>query len=195
MARYIMSANEKRVVEGITIPQYFNENIVPNVPGQRMISAERPSTCCPFHHDTDPSFHYWKEKNSFKCFGCNVAGSVVNLHILWQRTHYGRFIDKDTAIKELGQMYNIELEVDETGNLKVESVFDIAKRKAAMNQYNVNIFDTSNMTIAGFRTFNNQLKNNISKSPYISAEQAVKLYEKLDLTLSAYLASKKEVKS
>ena len=41
----------------------------------------------------------------------------------------------------------------------------------------------------------NQLKNNISKSPYISAEQAVKLYEKLDLTLSAYLASKKEVKS
>ena len=89
----------------------------------------------------------------------------------------------------------LELEVDETGNLKVESVFDIAKRKAAMNQYNVNIFDTSNMTIAGLRTFNNQLKNNISKSPYISAEQAVKLYEKLDLTLSAYLASKKEVKS
>lgn len=192
MAKYVMSVNEKKIVDSISIPQYYNEQIVPNRSGFRLISAERPSGICPFHTDTDPSFHYWKEKNIFRCFGCGVAGTVVNLHILWEKTYRNRFIDKNTAIKDLAYMYNIELEVDESGDLKVESVFDIAKRKMERKQYEVNTFDMSKLTVAGFRTFNNQVKNTISRNPYVTDEQAVKLYERLDLTLSAYLAEAKK---
>lgn len=189
---YTMSVNEKKLVESISIPQYYNEQIVPNRAGYRLLSAERASSICPFHADTDPSFHYWKEKNMFRCFGCGVAGNVVNLHMLWEKTENNRFIDKDTAIKELAKMYNIELELDESGELKTESVFDVAKKKMQTKQYNVNTFDMSKMTIAGFRTFNNQVKDMISRNPYATGEQAAQLYEKLDLTLSTYLAKVKE---
>lgn len=189
---YSMSVNEKKIIDSISIPQYYNEQIVPNRVGFRLLSAERPSSICPFHADTDPSFHFWKEKNMFRCFGCGVAGSVVNLHMLWEKTENNRFIDKDTAIKELARMYNIELELDESGELKTESVFDVAKRKMQTKQYDVQTFDMTKMTIAGFRTFNNQVKESIAKSIYMTGERAAQLYERLDLTLSSYLANVKE---
>lgn len=192
MAKYVMTENERRIVDGVSIPSYFNDNIVPNYPGTRRIAAEKPSTICPFHTDTDPSFHYWKEKGMFRCFGCGVAGNVVSLKILWEKTHNQRFIDRPTAIKELGNQYGIELELTEAGEVKTESVFDIAKKKLNNKQYEVNTFDMNNLTIAGFRTFNNQVKSNIARSPYIRGEQAARLYHSLDLTLSANLASKKE---
>lgn len=189
---YQMSVNEKKIIESISIPQYYNEQIVPYRAGFRLLSAERPSSICPFHTDTDPSFHYWKDKSMFRCFGCGVAGSVVNLHILWEKTENNRFIDKETAIKDLARMYNIELELDEKGDLKTESVFDAAKRRMQTKQYEVQTFDMNKMTIAGFRTFNNQVKDTISRNVYISGEQAAQLYERLDLTLSSYLANVKE---
>lgn len=193
MAKYVMSINEQKIVDAVSIPQYYNERILPTKPGTnfRAISAERPSGLCPFHTDTDPSFHFWKEKKAFKCFGCGSAGNIIRMHILWEKENNNRFIDINTAIRELASLYGVELELDETGEVKVESVFEIAKRKADREQYNINIFDMKKISIAGFRTFNNQVKGNIAKNPYILGEQAAKQYHKLDVTLSAYLAEKK----
>lgn len=188
--KYTLSVNEQKIVDSVTIPQYFNERILPYKTGFRPLSAERPSTICPFHEDTDPSFHYWREKSAYHCFGCGVSGNVISLHMRWQKQQYNRVINVNIAVKELSEMYGIQLELDEKGEIKQESVFELAKKKNNRAQYNINPF--ANMSIAGFRTFNNQVKENITRSPYIRGEQAAKLYHKLDLTLSAYLAEKKE---
>lgn len=188
---YIVSKNEQKIIDSIPVPQYYNEQIVPNKGGFRLISPERPSGICPFHSDTDPSLHYYKDSNMFKCFGCGKAGSVVTMHMLWMKEYNGKTISKNDAIKELAIMYNIELELDETGEVVEESIFDSAKRMLDRTQYDVNVFDMNNLTIAGFRTFNNQIKDRIEKMPYISGEQAANLFYKLDLTLSSHLADKK----
>lgn len=195
MAKYVMRVNEQKIVDSVPITQYYNERIVPTKPGTnfRDISPERPSGLCPFHTDTDPSFHFWKEKKAFKCFGCGSAGNIIRMHVLWEKEHNNRYIDNNTAVKELAYLYDVELELDETGEVKVESVFEIAKRKVNREQYNTNIYDIKKMSVAGFRVFNNQVKGNVAKNPYMLGEQAAKQYHKLDVTLSAYLAEKKEV--
>lgn len=191
---YITSVNEQKIIDNISIPTYYNEQIVPNRGGFRLISPERPSGICPFHDDTDPSFHFWPDKKMFYCFGCKAAGSVIQMHMRWQEEYNGRKIDKKTAIKELGYMYNIELELDEDGDIKTESPFSAARRKMDSKQYHDSSADKKKLTISEFRTFNNQVKNLISKSPYIMGEQAANMFYKLDLTLSAYLADKKDEK-
>ena len=191
MAAYALSVNEKRIVENVSIPQYFNEKIVPYRTDIRKISAERPSTICPFHDDTDPSLHFWKDRKMFMCFGCHAAGNVVSMHMRWEATKHGRYIDKNTAIKELADMYGVELELDEKGQMKQESVFDIAKKNLFISE------DKSNekkLTISEFRTFNNQVKNQINKMPYIDGDRASQMYYKLDLMLSSFLAEDKERK-
>ena len=191
MAQYVLTENEKIIVDNVSIPQYYNDFIVPKKPGFRKISAERPSGICPFHSDTDPSFHFWKEKKAYHCFGCHASGNVISMHIRWQQIEYKRFVDKNTAIREIANAYGIELVLDESGDVKTESVFDVAKRKTASAQYENNGMDGDKMSIVKFRTFNNQVKNTISKSPYIDGETAARQYHKLDLTLSGYLAEVK----
>lgn len=190
MAEYTLSVNEKKIVEAVSIPQYYNDIIVPSREGFRRISTEKPSGICPFHTDTDPSFHFWKEKKMYRCFGCGAAGNVVSMHIRWEKEHNHRSIDKNTAIKDLARMYNVELELDEKGSMKVESVFDIAKRNLGITQEKANPTEKK-LTISEYRTFNNQVKTQISRMPYIDGEKASQLYYKLDLTLSSYLAEQK----
>ena len=191
MAKYKVSVNEQRVIDGVSIPQYFNEKIVPYNSNFRKISAERPSSICPFHTDTDPSFHYWKDNKMFMCFGCHAAGNVVGMHMRWEKQKSNRIIDRNTAIRELAEMYGIELEVDEKGQMKTESVFDIAKKNLSIGNSGEK---KEELTVSEFRTFNNQLKNQIKKMPYVDGERASQLYYKLDLTLSSYLAERKEQK-
>lgn len=190
-----MTVNEEKIVKEITIPDYYNEIIVPTMHAQgnydfKEISDKRASGICPFHSDTDPSLHYWSNNNMFKCFGCGKAGSVVQMHMYWMQTR-GQTISKEEAIKQLGGLFHVELELDENGNVPTESIFVSARKKFDANQYSQNIYNASKLTIGGFRTFNNQVKKQINDSPYITGEQAANLYYKLDLTLSAYLADKK----
>lgn len=193
---YRMSANEEKIVKEITIPDYYNEIIVPTMHSQgrydfKEISDKRASGICPFHSDTDPSLHYWSNNNMFKCFGCGVAGSVVQMHMQWMKLR-GQTLSKEEAIKQLGLLFHVELELDENGNVPTESIFVSARRKFDENQYSGNIYNQAELSVGGFRTFNNQIKNRISNAPYITGEQAANLYYRLDLTLSAYLADKKE---
>ena len=90
---YRMTANEEKIVNGVSIPTYYNERIVPYRVKFREMSDLRPSGICPFHDDTDPSLHYYKDNKMFKCFGCHKAGSVVQMHMHWQKVQ-GRTISK-----------------------------------------------------------------------------------------------------
>lgn len=191
MAKKVLSVNEQKIIDNVSIVDYYNTHIVPNRQGFRKIADAKPSGLCPFHDDTDPSFHYWKEKKLFHCFGCKKTGNVITMHILWQGQEFKRFINTETAVKELAQMYGIPLEIQEDGKLVETSPFEKARKVFDTKQYEVNTFDMKNLTVAGFRTFHNQIRTQISRNPYLIGEQAARLYDKLDLTLSTYLANKK----
>lgn len=187
MAEYTLSANEQKIIDAVSIPQYYNDQVVSRRQGFRRISPERPSGICPFHDDTDPSFHFWKEKKIYRCFGCGATGNVIGMHIRWMKEEYGRYMDKTTAIKELADMYGVELELDEKGNMKQESVFDIAKR----NLLSSSDKPKGKMTVSEFRTFNNQIKGQLSRMSFADGSRASQMYYKLDLMLSSYLAEEK----
>jgi hypothetical protein len=36
---------------------------------------------CPLHNETKPSFVWYKDNNSFYCFGCGAGGSVIDLYM------------------------------------------------------------------------------------------------------------------
>ena len=33
--------------------------------------------CCPFHNEKTPSFHVSRERQRYKCFGCETGGGVI----------------------------------------------------------------------------------------------------------------------
>ena len=91
MARFTVSVNEQKCIDNISLFDYYNTEIVPRRQGFRKIMPERPSGICPFHADTDPSFHIWTEKKIYHCFGCHNSGNIVRLHMEWQKTEYSRY--------------------------------------------------------------------------------------------------------
>lgn len=53
---------------------------------------------CPFHDDTVPSFSVYDKTNSWKCFACDIGGSVIDFHM------HLRGCDFKTAVDELAEM-------------------------------------------------------------------------------------------
>ena len=39
----------------------------------------RHAALCPFHNDKNPSLHFNRGKNRYKCFACGASGDVVDL--------------------------------------------------------------------------------------------------------------------
>lgn len=45
---------------------------------QRLRNSSNGYTClCPLHPDKNPSFHIWKDSNSWFCWGCNCGGDSI----------------------------------------------------------------------------------------------------------------------
>ena len=61
------------------------------------------SALCPFHHDTHASFRINIVTNTFRCFGCEVHGDVVNLHALFLGVG-----DQGEAAKDLAR-YSVQV--------------------------------------------------------------------------------------
>jgi len=180
--------NEKKLIEGISIPTYYNKNITVLDSKFRPMKGDKPSSLCPFHDDTDPSLHYWKEKNVFRCFGCGEVGDVIKMHQLIQKLYHKKALSREQAIKELGTLFDIELEFDEQGELVAPSPLEMARNKVSnAGQYDLKLRDMNSMTVANFRLFNNQIKNNKTLQDY----RKVSNYERLDIMLAAYLMKTK----
>jgi len=191
MARKALSENEQKLVDGIPISQYYNDYLHPLNPQKfRKMVGEKPTSLCPFHDDTDPSFHDWKAKKLYRCFGCGAVGNVIKFHQQVRRQYYKEILSHEEAIKSLARLYNIELILDEkTGEIKQESAIEIAKRKLLNREYTVvNPKDLSIITISSFRHANNQVKN----MKGLSAEKKVGSYHSLDVMYAAYIMSQRE---
>ena len=62
----------KIIKEKITLVDFLNKDL-------RLIkSGANYKALCPFHNEKTPSFTINPEKNTFKCFGCGIAGDIFS---------------------------------------------------------------------------------------------------------------------
>lgn len=105
----------------MAIPQHTIDQILDRVDivdliGQRVKlkkSGRTYSGCCPFHQEKSPSFHVYRDKAYYHCFGCQANGNAIKfLMELESRS----FID---VIKDLSQQTGVELPKDDFKERKV----------------------------------------------------------------------------
>lgn len=96
----------------INLADYYNSYVFPLAKGLTQISRSHTGSICPFHKERDPSFRYYADSNRFKCFGCGLAGDVVRLHQLAERHYKYRKLTDEDAIKELIQLYNLDIDLE-----------------------------------------------------------------------------------
>jgi DNA primase len=71
---------------------------------------------CPFHGEKTPSFHVYRDKGFFHCFGCGVGGDVIKFLELHDKVG---FLD---AVKQLAQRFGITLpEVEQNDEQRASS--------------------------------------------------------------------------
>lgn len=60
------------------------------------------SCCCPFHSERTPSFHIYRESNTYYCFGCGAKGN--NIEFIKQSKNY-TFLE---AIQYIADKFNLK---------------------------------------------------------------------------------------
>lgn len=176
------SPNELKILASINPIDYYNTQVVPLNPTRfRVISEGKTAGICPFHHDTDPSFHYWKKANIFHCFGCGVSGDVIRIHRLLRRHYFGEDMSVERAVEHLALLFNIRL--DKTEGFKVKSPFEKA-REVLLDRETYHI-PKDVFNISQFRQFNNQI-NRMN----LSLDHKIQNFAQLDLIASVALSDK-----
>lgn len=95
-----------------TIDQVRNKIDIYEVLG-KFIVIKKNMACCPFHNEATPSFHIWKNKQLYKCFGCGKSGDAIRFVMEHERKNFNE------AIEWLAAEYNIPVEY-EAGTAETE---------------------------------------------------------------------------
>ena len=169
---------ESMDISKVGVIQYYNDNIVPlknklrpDV-SFRPMSDSRVTGICPFHGDSDPSFHYWAKKNIGHCFGCGWGGNVIRIHQSIRRLYYGENLDIRQATESLAKMYGID--IPEEVYLEEQNVFQQAKNSLKVeNNYDI---PKGLMTYAEYRALNKR----VIKTP-MPLNMKVKEFDNLDM--------------
>lgn len=89
----------KSIIEQVDIVDFIGHYTSLKYNGKEWVGV------CPLHKgDTDPSFFVNAEKKVFKCFGCNVGGTVVSFYMAIKNVNYY------VAVKELSKQIGIKCE-------------------------------------------------------------------------------------
>ena len=99
-----LSRNEILIRNEVSIPDYYNQVIVPQRPGFFAISEGKRAGICPFHDERDPSFHYWSKKQFFHCFGCGTSGDVIFLHQKFMKEYADTRMSRKEPIQKLAKL-------------------------------------------------------------------------------------------
>lgn len=167
-------------INRVSLADYFNKYVVGLKTGVTAVTDGTSATLCPFHDEHDPSFHIYNYKGitRYKCFGCGVSGTVVDLFILTQRMYHNIIYKTyDEGAIALLHLYGIDVASE---NVVVESPFDIAMKK--VQSYGV-LDIKPDFNFARFRTINNTIKN----GNYTSNQSRARAYEEIDRMATAYL--------
>lgn len=180
MANREKSINELKMIENIDLVEYYNTQIVPlGKIFKPVVDSYGSSGICPFHKDTDPSFHVWKQKGIYHCFGCGYGGDVVKSHMQLRKNYYGETLTVEKAVEHLSMIFGIELE---QGGSIARSVFEVA-RERLMDKSRL-VTPAGTVTLTDFRKFNKRLATS-SQSPTARAVN----YAQLDLMMSVAVSN------
>ncbi|WP_436899040.1 DNA primase [Acinetobacter gyllenbergii] len=99
-----------------TIDQILDRTDIVDLIGQRVKLKKTGRTysgCCPFHQEKSPSFHVYRDKQYFHCFGCQANGNAIRFLMDIDGRN---FVD---VMKELSNKTGIELPKDNQDNKKL----------------------------------------------------------------------------
>lgn len=183
MAREL-SFNEKLLISKVDMTDYYEKHIMPLNPKRfRIVKGSKITAICPFHTDTDPSMHFWEIGGIplFKCFGCGVAGSVIQMHTLTERMYNKNPMNKKDAILSLAKLYGIEIQEEDSET--IQSVFDRAR--ASLGDSTQYIIPKGEFSLAEFRQLNNRIR-----MYDVSLDAKVSNYEQIDLVAAVSLSNR-----
>ena len=113
-----------------TIDQILDRTDIVDLIGQRVKLKKTGRTysgCCPFHQEKSPSFHVYRDKQYFHCFGCQANGNAIRF--LMDIDHRN-FVD---VMKDLANQTGIELPKDNQDNKKISYKREAAKPSTTPN--------------------------------------------------------------
>ncbi|MDM1246931.1 DNA primase [Acinetobacter sp. R933-2] len=113
-----------------TIDQILDRTDIVDLIGQRVKLKKTGRTysgCCPFHQEKSPSFHVYRDKQYFHCFGCQANGNAIRF--LMDIDHRN-FVD---VMKDLANQTGIELPKDNQDNKRISYKREAAKPSTAPN--------------------------------------------------------------
>ena len=99
-----------------TIDQILDRTDIVDLIGQRVKLKKTGRTysgCCPFHQEKSPSFHVYRDKQYYHCFGCQANGNAIRFLMDIDGRN---FVD---VIKELSNKTGIDLPKDNQDNKKL----------------------------------------------------------------------------
>lgn len=107
-----------------TIDQILDRTDIVDLIGQRVKLKKTGRTysgCCPFHQEKSPSFHVYRDKQYFHCFGCQANGNAIRFLMDID----GRsFVD---VMKDLSSQTGIELPKDNQDSKRLSYKREIKK--------------------------------------------------------------------
>ncbi|OTG66724.1 DNA primase [Acinetobacter silvestris] len=107
-----------------TIDQILDRTDIVDLIGQRVKLKKTGRTysgCCPFHQEKSPSFHVYRDKQYFHCFGCQANGNAIRFLMDLESRN---FID---VIKDLSSQTGIELPQDNQDHKRLSYKREIPK--------------------------------------------------------------------
>ena len=154
-----------------TIDQILDRTDIVDLIGQRVKLKKTGRTysgCCPFHQEKSPSFHVYRDKQYFHCFGCQANGNAIRFLMDIDGRN---FVD---VMKDLSSQTGIELPKDNHDSKKllykrVANNADIEKKvQAKTHQTITQTTSTPSDATASFDPFE-QFQN--TDDPFASFEQ------------------------
>ncbi|ENX38508.1 DNA primase [Acinetobacter courvalinii] len=99
-----------------TIDQILDRTDIVDLIGQRVKLKKTGRTysgCCPFHQEKSPSFHVYRDKQYYHCFGCQANGNAIRFLMDIDGRN---FVD---VMKELSNKTGVDLPKDNHDNKKL----------------------------------------------------------------------------
>ena len=92
--------------------------------GISIAETAKPSCCCPFHDDKNPSMSIRLDKQDWKCWVCNIGGTVIDLHM-----RFGNMTFKD-AVSDLAKKAGIQ--DDHDGKRHIAATYEYKDEKGKL---------------------------------------------------------------
>lgn len=122
-----------------TIDQILDRTDIVDLIGQRVKLKKTGRTysgCCPFHQEKSPSFHVYRDKQYYHCFGCQANGNAIRFLMDIDNRN---FVD---VMKELSSHAGVELPKDNHDNKKLSYKREVSKPKPEVKAVENKVVDS-----------------------------------------------------